>query len=338
MRKRIGFTLVELLVVIAIIGILVALLLPAVQTAREAARRLQCTNNLKQLSLAVHNYASAESDRFPNLSRPAGNHLGAWSYFVDLLPYMEQSAFHDQLDLTAHPWLANPTAAANKVLVNGTTFPEFVCASSPLPIFENVERHTPGSDRPGDAMSTRPQYIAISGAVQDDVNAPEPRFLEPENTPCCGCCGGGSSTGVYSAQGILPPGGDKSRIGSVKDGLSKTLMFGEVSVPFFDALGESLQVYGRTGIILGSDPAGLAAGTRYFHATTIRHRINNNSLDLPGVDPNFGSNLPLASPHYGGVNTAVGDGAVLFISDDMDMIVLKRLATKNDGGVANALQ
>ena len=333
-RKR-GFTLVELLVVIAIIGILVALLLPSVQQAREAARRMQCANKLKQLGLAAHNYASANNDKFPRLAEPAGDFDVGNSWYVALLPYMEETAIFDQLDLTAHPWLAHSTATANKRIIDGTQFPAFVCPSSPHPEFGNVERHTPGNGRPNDAMSTRPQYIALSGAVEDDRAAPEPRFLEPDNDRCCACCGGNAATGIFSPRGIMAPNDESARIGSVKDGLSKTILLGETSVPYFDALGEPLQVYGRTGFLMGSDQFGQRGGTRYFHATSVRYRINTDSLELPGVHPNFGVNLPLASAHSGGVNVAVGEGAVLFLSEEMDMLVLKRLATKDDGGIAS---
>jgi prepilin-type N-terminal cleavage/methylation domain-containing protein/prepilin-type processing-associated H-X9-DG protein len=92
--RRPAFTLVELLVVIAIIGVLVALLLPAVQAAREAARRMQCTNNLKQFGLAIHNYASANNEHFP-----IGSHLnGRHGVFTWMLPYIEQQAVYDQID------------------------------------------------------------------------------------------------------------------------------------------------------------------------------------------------------------------------------------------------
>src|SRR4051794_21681889 len=95
-RRSIGFTLVELLVVIAIIGILVALLLPAIQAAREAARRSQCQNHLKQLGLACLNYESAKK-RLPQgfISQPSGVEAWAWSTFI--LPYIEEQALYDRL-------------------------------------------------------------------------------------------------------------------------------------------------------------------------------------------------------------------------------------------------
>ena len=129
LRNRLGFTLVELLVVIAIIGILVGLLLPAVQAAREAARRMQCSNNLKQLGLAILNYESAIK-RLP----PGGLHLrdgfGAdssstsWgpNWLTMLLPYVEQASLFNQYDRTA-------LFARNSPLVVGTKVPTYACPS-----------------------------------------------------------------------------------------------------------------------------------------------------------------------------------------------------------------
>ena len=116
--KRKAFTLVELLVVIAIIGILIALLLPAVQAAREAARRMQCSNNLKQMGLAIHNYASAHTI-FPPGSRGAYKH----ALFTVILPYMEHNAIYEMIDLT------QPTYAVASAEARFTEISEYICPS-----------------------------------------------------------------------------------------------------------------------------------------------------------------------------------------------------------------
>ena len=132
--KRHGFTLVELLVVIAIIGILVALLLPAVQAAREAARRMQCSNNLHQLGIALHNYLDTHRETFPmnRTGRTAQN----WSALSMISPYVEQANLYDRLDFSGYPYTvtigtgvtydAGPNQAVAKIVV-----PVFLCPSDP---------------------------------------------------------------------------------------------------------------------------------------------------------------------------------------------------------------
>lgn len=130
-RSR-GFTLVELLVVIAIIAMLVTLLLPAVQSAREAARRTQCINNLKQMGLALHNYASAKGDIFPS-GNPDNSLQGLFTY---MLPYLEEGALYDTLDLegTAHH---NPNEAVNPARY--TPIPAYGCTSFGETVFRSGE-------------------------------------------------------------------------------------------------------------------------------------------------------------------------------------------------------
>lgn len=134
-RKR-GFTLIELLVVIAIIAILIALLLPAVQQAREAARRTECKNKLKQLGLALHNYHDT-SGRFPGnevgcIKQPGGagtNCWEGWSGLAMILPYIEQANLYQQANFN-HYWNNNSAAINNRRVAN-TFLPAFVCPSDP---------------------------------------------------------------------------------------------------------------------------------------------------------------------------------------------------------------
>ncbi len=124
---RRAFTLIELLVVIAIIAVLVALLLPAVQQAREAARRMQCRNNLKQMALAVHNYMDANSVLPPgacvNLSVTTTGNNGSWGIHGRILPYMEQSNLYNSVDLTQ--------AWDFQMAINGLKVPSYACPSDP---------------------------------------------------------------------------------------------------------------------------------------------------------------------------------------------------------------
>lgn len=134
-HSRSGFTLVELLVVIAIIGILVGLLLPAVQAAREAARRMQCQNNLKQIGLALHNYMSAYREALPSAgnSRPNG-YPDDFSPLSRLLPYCEQTNLHNLIDWSlnlGHP--AFQPLPVELAVVAKTQIPFFLCPSDPAP-------------------------------------------------------------------------------------------------------------------------------------------------------------------------------------------------------------
>ena len=162
MRRTTGFTLVELLVVIAIIGILIALLLPAVQAAREAARRMQCANNFKQLGLALHNYHATWSS-FPcgstQLSKGKERFGHAWPVF--LLPYLEQQNLYDNFK-----WGQNGFIASNKNAkhFDNVNFSQMFCPSSPYPRFTN------GRNAVGDGGGTRifiGTVVGIAGAIPD---------------------------------------------------------------------------------------------------------------------------------------------------------------------------
>jgi prepilin-type N-terminal cleavage/methylation domain-containing protein/prepilin-type processing-associated H-X9-DG protein len=190
--RRIGFTLVELLVVIAIIGVLVALLLPAVQAAREAARRSECLNNLKQLSLAQHNHESA----FKFFSYPVDKSGPERSWSIPLLPFFEQQAVYDAYDLKV-PW----HNSANTAVIS-TPLQAFTCTSSPVSdsrLFTGVtEKGIPYTGYIGDYAACR--------QVKDSL-------LTAGLVPVVG-------DGIISKD-------LKRRAKDVTDGLSNTILFGE---------------------------------------------------------------------------------------------------------------
>jgi len=334
-RRRTAFTLIELLVVIAIIAILVALLLPAVQQAREAARRSSCKNNLKQIGLALHNY----HDTYSVL--PMGNSSrNGWgiSWMPALLPYVEQSALYDKFDFglvnSGYSTQCNNLGADARTLI-----PVFLCPSSPLP-----QRVTSTC-----ANSMRASYVGISGAADDStISAVQAKVVGNNHNQCCNSAGGAGSgffdTGIKSTGGMLvgPAGGGSTgetsvatggrsrRFAEAVDGTSNVIIVGESSDFAFDSTGTPRSVD-------GSYPHGWMMGThhdanrrREFNLTTIRYAPNTSTYPLPGVAENHGVNNPLMSAHSGGVQVVLLDGHVAFISDNVDLVTLKRLALRDD--------
>ena len=194
--NRRAFTLIELLVVIAIIAILIALLLPAVQQAREAARRTQCKNNLKQLGLALHNHHDTYQYFPPATSQdqppfgPAASNWGA-SWMIYILPYIEQSSLYNQLTIGGGTGYGN---TANGAKFAGVRIGGYRCPSSPLP--DTTTSAVPGCAA-GQMMM--PTYVAITGAAPSMFTGPfiESRFVSPGGA--AGCCSGG----IISAGGAL---------------------------------------------------------------------------------------------------------------------------------------
>jgi prepilin-type N-terminal cleavage/methylation domain-containing protein len=348
---RRGFTLVELLVVIAIIGVLVALLLPAVQAAREAARRSSCGNNLRQLGIAVHNFHDTRNYLPPGGAAdqpPYGNAAAAWgsSWFVYILPFVEQGPLHDKfLFGGGSGWgtsAANNTLASRNVIIN-----TYFCPSSPL----NKTCRGPHSNGPQMA----PSYVGIAGATPGLIPGfVETRYSNPGSaTNCC-------SGGIASSGGILIPGPGPSpkTFANIQDGTSNTMMISEANDWLFTQNGEKRD-YRNTaqhGWIIGwrstnspdtvSPNSGANTDNRTFNLTTVRYRINdkknwaNNNLGWPnwpgdcaayGLCENASGNIPINSAHPGGVMATLGDASVRFLPESMDLSVLARLATRDDG-------
>ena len=217
--KRPAFTLVELLVVIAIIGVLVALLLPAVQAAREAARRSQCINNIKQMGLAHQNYHSAHGKLPTGAMLPGGSNrrhiLANWRALI--LPYTEGGNLFDQLDFSVtfeSFWPTNP----NRIL-SGKVVPMFKCPSNPL---EAIYDH-PGTWLANWNATTQVQlidYVGISGAV---FSASGPNPSESE------ACATDKYGGITCFNGMLPPMGRQLSMKNATDGTSNTILVAEQS-------------------------------------------------------------------------------------------------------------
>ncbi len=321
-----GFTLVELLVVIAIIGVLIALLLPAVQQAREAARRMSCSNNMKQAGVALHNY----HDTF--LAFPLGSRIGVSSSFGPsfwggLLPFLEQGALYDQMNFS----VAHCGWSANSGVLIGDSPSALVCPSFP----------GDASDIPfNSSWDSASTYIGISGAIINNANYTESRTVT--GFDCCSHSGG-YNNGTAAAGGMLVS--NKSiRFRDATDGTSNTLVISELGGRMYTANSSSyanipgpnvLMAGAGTyhGWLMGTSGGGTPTGLRAFNLTTIRYAPNTRNFDLDGINANYGPNNPLLSEHPGGVMGVFADGHVEFITETIDLDILKYQATRDDGQV-----
>jgi prepilin-type N-terminal cleavage/methylation domain-containing protein/prepilin-type processing-associated H-X9-DG protein len=292
---RRGFTLVELLVVIAIIGILIALLLPAVQAAREAARRMQCSNNLKQIGLAIHNYATAYREYFPVGGTGSAKH----GLFTTLLPYLEMKPLYDQIDwtLSTYDCPARYTAVA-----------AYVCPSYPnAAVYRDMTNHHMNG-----AVTTYQGTAGTPRTGEDAVSAPANGDI-PKN-------------GLFGWQLIR-------RFGDVTDGLSNTLAVGEFvhrdrvagsgSNNFQPAPGNV-----RAWILGGCNTGSLGSYTCkaiLYSPNTQIDRVND------GAKFNY---LPMGSHHPGGVNFLLADGSVTFLPESFDLTTYQNMATCSGGEIA----
>ena len=330
-RHRSAFTLIELLVVIAIIAVLIALLLPAVQQAREAARRSQCKNNLKQIGLGLHNYHDAHNS-FP-IGALAPFHHPNWR--VGLLPYLDQGPLYSQL--TRVPPVNNDGFASsrndsntlggygtNHAALSSLTVSIYNCPPSALP----SNNDSPSSPTLNNKQRGQTHcYVGISGAYDD----PAGRTAQ--------YCSTSTNHGIFCENGLLFPNG-VSRIADVLDGTSNALIVAEQSGK---VAGQDLRVNyqgGWGGFYNQSKRVkDIQATTEIFAAglTTVRFAINLKATALSAVPATanspYRSSTILNSFHTGGIHGLLGDGSVRFLSENINFNTLKQLCARDDGQV-----
>ncbi|MFM9197826.1 MAG: DUF1559 domain-containing protein [Planctomycetia bacterium] len=296
-----GLTLVELLVVIAIIGTLVGLLLPAVQVAREAARRSSCMNNFKQVGLANHHYNDARRFFPPGAigakfgSTPEAFGPGTWgslSFRLFILPYMEQVELFNRCDFSKnHTDAIYTTDPSGGAAICNTLVPQWFCPSSPQ--FMKTE------------LASETGYTAHVYGVCG------PTGTNPASNSSYSTFS--AQSGDLSRQGIM---GVNSKVASkhVTDGLSSTLMIGEMSWDF-----DGYRVWTRGWQSLGEA------------APSIRNVANPiNSTKF--VHPNM-NNTSFGSLHPGGCVFGLADAAVIFMNENIDMPTYRSLASRNGGEI-----
>ena len=340
MRRSVGFTLVELLVVIAIIGVLIALLLPAIQSARESSRRAQCLNNLKQLGVALANHeselkqlpAGMISKTYPeDLNHP--KNFYRWSALAQLLPYIEQKSLSDLLDLSVPLYMPGPGypfAEQNKLGI-AQVIPSFLCPS--------------------------------------DESAPVKEGMGPTNYAVCSGSGAGGGT-PFDADGIFYA-NSATKFSDIVDGASHTIAMSESMLGFdtprdngayhsfspersykfvlsffgapelTDFKCNGSQSYNATGAT-GNDPRGFAWCSGEYRSAMYNHYYQPNAQEYDCVtsvtmDPSPDKSVLYSafgwraarSMHPGGVNAARMDGSVGFYNDDINPAVWRAMATRN---------
>ena len=311
-RSPRGFTLVELLVVIAIIGVLIALLLPAVQQAREAARRLQCRNNIKQLGLALHNYhdtflvfpsgnLTTDTQYPPRSANDPEGTMAPWTVLV--LPYLEQDNLHNQFDFES-PFTSHISQTTPNATIQRTPNKAFQCPSFPRNGNEELKNN----------------YFGVMGGV--DVNNTPPRWE----------LSGSVNYRVFD-NGVLFQ-NSKISFRDITDGTTNTFMIGE-SVDQKTAYGSGSPTH-----------HGWAQGARthngsngYLNNVAATENPINRAADLlaAGWHDHAVWQSTFGSQHPGGAQFLYADGSVPWVSETMNLPIYQQCGVRNDGAPLGGL-
>lgn len=345
--RRAGFTLIELLVVIAIIAVLAALVLPAVQSAREAARKSQCQNNLKQIGLAIHGFHEAKN-ALPSSGRPSTSSTVRLGVFVKILPFLDQKATFDQYDQSVN-W-----SHANNLPVTSLRIKTYECPSSPKHNF--LLDHNPDGFTGGTST-----WSGIVGVGDYGASLGVSAELGALSTAASPIDGGSNTSATGTAivtNGFLPK-NSKLTLTDVTDGASNT-------IAIWESGGRPL-VYRRGTLVNGGEnpvnhhtngggwarPASdiLLSGSSAdgalipgaTQAATFLNRANGydhateayGTTGYPAPYGTEGSSQPFAF-HNSGLNVLIGDGSVRFISEEISIAVAAALTTRN--GAANEVK
>ena len=350
---RYGFTMIELIVTLMIIGVLASILLPAIQSVRDAARRTQCQNNLKQMALACQNFEAAHRSLPAFYDRPTKNNasvgqgyidgdydIGGYSWSVKLLPFLEQRALHEKFDWSALPW-----EPVNEPLVS-TVVPTFLCPTNPRPTWDDLLLRDGGPTYPGDRLDMNPiaiseyearlgifvaydpydWYVRVRDSVSDDDHSPDMERRRAGIQYIRWGVWGQADIDILHrwrsicfdcpgarAIGVGVRGFTPGRFSAVTDGLSNTILLVEEGA-------KPLAIDPR---VLGGKYSGDGSWQYASGIAESFHRFENTI--------NYSNDLGIYSLHSGGANVAMADGSVLFLSEALEYKELVRLYTRAGG-------